>query len=113
MALNKHQIFASNDLKESFVEVPEWGGKVKIRALSSQELFDYNALIHSDPSGLDLAMYLITTACIDDNGNKLFTEQDIPTLKTKNNDILFRIVDGISALSKQNPNDVDELAKNS
>jgi hypothetical protein len=113
MALNKHQIFASNDLKESFVEVPEWGGKVRIRALSVQEQLDYDEFLQTNPKEVDMAIQLIITATINDDGKKTFSKEDIPSLKEKSLDNLFRVVDAILKLNKQSPQDVDELAKNS
>ena len=112
MSLNKHQIFAANDLKEAFVDVPEWGGKVKIKALSVQEQLDYDAFLAKKPAEIDMALHLIITACIDDNGGKLFNLEDCEMLKKKNAANLFRIVEKILDLNKQNSGQVEELAKN-
>lgn len=113
MALNKHQIFASNDLKESFVDVPEWGGKVKIRALSVQEQLDYDEYLATKPKEIDMALRLIVTACVDTENKKLFSEDDVSNLKQKNSSNLFKLVEAILSLNKQNTAQVDELAKNS
>lgn len=113
MSLNKHQIFACNDLKESYVDMPEWGGKIKIKALSVQEQLDYDAFLASKPKEVEMALHLIIIACIDENGNKLFDENDLPLLKKKNSANLFKIVSEILKLNKQDANDVDDLAKNS
>lgn len=113
MSLNKHQIFASNDLKESFVDMPEWGGKVKIKALSVQEQLDYDAFLVTKPKEIEMALHLIIMACVDNNNNKLFNEKDIDSLKQKNSQNLFKLVNEILKLNNQNANDIDELAKNS
>lgn len=113
MSLNKHQIFASNDLKEAFVEMPEWGGKVKIKALSVQEQLDYDNFLATKPKEIEMALHLIIVACVDENNNKLFSEDDINLLKQKNSSNLFKLVSEILKLNKQDANDVDELAKNS
>lgn len=112
MALNKHQIFATNDLKEKLIEMPEWGGSVKIRALSVKEQLDYDAYIATEPKEIDMALQLIMFACVDDNNNKLFNKDDIELLKQKSSKNLFKLVHEILDLNKQNPKNQEDLLKN-
>ena len=37
MILNREQILAANDVKTRIVDVPEWGGSVIVRGLTSLE----------------------------------------------------------------------------
>lgn len=108
--LNKHQIFAFNDLKEKVVHI--WGGELKIRALSVKEQLEYDAFLATEPKEVEMALHLIIAACIDDNGNRLFEETDIPYLKEKNSKNLFHLVHEILSLNKQDDKDVEDLAKN-
>lgn len=112
MALNKHQIFACNDLKEKLVDMPEWGGEIKIKALSVAEQLEYDAFISSDPKEIDMALHLIMVACVDSDNKKLFDSSDVELLKNKSSKNLFRLVNEILSLNKQNPDEVDSLAKN-
>jgi len=112
MSINKHQIFASNDLKEKFVAMPEWGGDVKIRALSVHEQLEYDAFIATEPKEIDMALHLILAACVDDNNSKLFNIDDLELLKQKSSKNLFYLVNEILELNKQKADDVENLAKN-
>ncbi len=112
MSLNKHQIFAADDLAEKYVDMPEWGGDVKIKALSVAEQLDYDAFLAKAPSEMDMAIKLILLGCIDDKNNKLFNEDDADLLKNKKSDSIFKLVSEIIKLNQQRPQDVDNLAKN-
>ncbi len=113
MSVSKHQIFASNDLREALIDIPEWGGKVKIKALSVQEQLDYDSFLATKPKEIDMALHLIIVGCINDDGTKKFDIDDISELKKKNSENIFKLVAGILTLNKQSPEDVDNLAKNS
>ena len=112
MSLNKHQIFAAKDLKESFVEVPEWGGKVKLKALSMQEQLDYDTFLSNKPNEIDAALRLVILACVDDSDNKLFNEEDLKELKKKDSVNLLKVVEAILELNNMKAKSVDNLAKN-
>jgi hypothetical protein len=112
MSINKHQIFASNDLKEKFVDMPEWGGQVKIRALSVKEQLAYDEYLSTEPKEVEMALHLIISACVDDDNKKLFDISDMDLLKEKSSKNLFLLVNEILSLNKQLPADSDKLAKN-
>ena len=112
MSINKHQIFASNDLREKFVDMPEWGGAVKIRALSVKEQLEYDEFLSTEPKEVEMALHLIIVACVDDNNQKLFDLSDLELLKQKSSKNLFHLVHEILSLNKQEPENSDSLAKN-
>ena len=112
MAINKQQIFASRDLKEKMVDMPEWGGEVKIRALSVREQLQYDEYLGTEPKEVEMALHLIIAACVNDDNSKLFDVSDIEMLKEKSSKNLFFLVNEILSLNKQQPKDSDELAKN-
>lgn len=112
MSINKHQIFASNDLREKFVDMPEWGGVVKIRALSVKEQLVYDEFLTTKPKEIEMALHLIILACVDDNNQKLFDNSDLELLKQKSSKNLFYLVHEILSLNKQESEDADSLAKN-
>lgn len=112
MSLSKHQIFASNDLKEEFVDIPEWGGKIKIKTFSAREQLDLLDFLEKKPTELDMAIQFILLGCVDSDNKKLFNIDDVHLLKEKNAANLIKLAKRISDLNKQGADDVDNLAKN-
>jgi hypothetical protein len=87
--LSKTQILALDDLPKKAVTVPEWGGSVFVRALTGGERDKLERMISKD----DVSRASIVALCVvDDEGNRLFTENDIPALADKNGSALERIV---------------------
>ena len=114
--LNKHQIFASNDLKSQIISIPEWGGNIKIRVMSIGERLTLDSLkIDEDDKDMNLAFNWIIKSCIDENDKLLFDdpEEDIKFLKGKSSDSILKLFNAILSLNKQSQDDIDDLAKNS
>jgi len=112
MSLNKHQIFANDDLSEQFVDMPEWGGKVKIKAFSAREQLEMIDFIEKEPSEIQVAIKFIILSCVDEHNNKLFTEDDIDNLMKKKAMHLAELANKIATLNKQDGDAVEDLAKN-
>jgi hypothetical protein len=112
MLLNKESILAVDDIKTEIVSVPEWGGDVKIRAMSVKEQLDFDEYLSKNTDHRDMAFYLVVKCCVDESGDRLFTDNDIELLHKKSSKPLMRIVEAIMSLNKQRDGDVEELAKN-
>ncbi len=112
MILNKHQIFASNDLKNKVVEMKEWGGDVKIRVMSAGEQLALNDFLTNNPKDEDMAFHFILMCSINEDGSKMFDQDDIPLLKEKSAESVIKLYQEILSLNKQKADDVENLAKN-
>lgn len=112
MLLNKHQIFAADDLRNEIVAMKEWGGDIKIRVMSVREQLNFDKFLASKPDDKEMAFFLIVKSCIDENNQPLFTEDDIQFLEQKSADSILKLFQAILALNKQRPDDVEKLAKN-
>jgi hypothetical protein len=90
--LNKEQILGADDRKYVDVEVPEWGGTVRIGSMSADELLEYEEL--TEANGMDrndkMAAVLVR-AIRDEEGRRLFTDEDIPSLKRKHPNVLLTL----------------------
>lgn len=114
--LSKEAIFAADDRPTEDVEVPEWGGTVRIRTLSGRERDAYNAsLVKKTKSGgrdLNLensAAKLVALCAIDENGNRLFpTEGDVIKLGNKSAAALTRIEAACQKLNGFTDEEVEE-----
>lgn len=118
--LNAAEILAKDDAHFEDVEVPEWGGTVRIRSLTADErdAFDESItkLVGSGKyQTRELVMKgirakLVARSLINDKGERLFTDAQVEALGKKNAtvlDRLFAVAQRVSALSKE---EVDKMA---
>jgi len=117
--LTKEQILRVKDIETRTVHVPEWGGDVLVRSLSATER-DYFESKLVDQSGgkvranlQNIKARLASMAIVDEDGNRVFTEQEIAILGTKSAAALNRISEAITDMSGISKKDMDELAGNS
>jgi hypothetical protein len=87
--LSRDDILAHVDLGEE-VEVPEWGGKVRVRGLTVAEWSDLQkATKDTDPV---LAMADMVVRCtIDPAGVRMFADGDAPALAAKEAAVVVRL----------------------
>ena len=116
--LSREQIIGADDRKTEDVPVPEWGGVVRVRALSGAERDAYEAGIvqlRGDGSKVvslqNLRGRLVSLACVDEEGNRLFTDEDAIALGDKSASALERVFDVARNLAGLSENDVEELAE--
>lgn len=86
--LTRDAILSLSDLKREPVEVPEWGGTVYVRSMSGAERRQF--FVHLGKDELTSAHMVAWCAC-DENGNRLFTDEDVEALSKKHGRALDRI----------------------
>lgn len=118
MLLSREQIIGSDDRKTQDVAVPEWGGTVRVRALSGRERDAYEAgivTLAGDGSKRvsleNIRARLVSLSVVDDAGNRIFTDEDIVALGGKSASALERVFDVARKLSGLGEDDVEELAE--
>lgn len=89
MSLTRDAILGLHDLKSTPVEVPEWGGTVYVRALNGSERDGLERMITSD--SISRAAIAAMVTC-DNQGVRLFGDDDVPALAQKHGGALERIV---------------------
>lgn len=116
--LSREQILGADDLKSEDVPVPEWGGTVRVRALSGAERDAYEAgivTLRGDGSKTvnmkNLRGRLVSLSCVDEDGSRLFTDEDAIALGDKSASALERVFDVARRLSGLSEEDVEELAE--
>lgn len=119
MPLNRNDILKASDIKTEEIAVPEWGGTVLVRGLTGKERDAFEAGIVGDKLGKgsqinmqNLRAKLVSLACVDDKGARLFTEADIDILGNKSASALERLFDAARHLSGMNQVDIQELTEN-
>lgn len=110
MLLGKDQILAAEDLPYRDVEVPEWGGTVRIRTMTGGDRDSFESSLW-DRQG-DEPVYnrdhfrakLLARCIVDDKGSRLFSDKDIEKLSAKSGKALNRLFDAaneINAISRE------------
>jgi hypothetical protein len=117
--LNKQEILAKEDLKTEDVFVPEWDAWVKVRTLNASERDHFEAGTvqrngKKTTTNLENIRARLCLLClVDENGERLFQEEDTYPLGGKSAAALDRIFTVAQRLNGLRDEDVEELAGNS
>ena len=103
--LSREDILKAGTLKTETVEVPEWGGSVKIRELSAQQLVEAGkANRNGFAAGHDLV-----ASVINESGEPVFTDADLPAIQAMGASGILRVSKAINKLNGLG----EDLEKNS
>jgi len=118
MLLNKEQIKSISDLETQDIEVPEWGGTVRLKSLTGAERDRFEASVvqgqgrNTTVNMQNLRAKLVAQSAIGEDGKPLFTEEDVKWLGEKSAKALNRLFNAAQSLSGLSESDVKELAGN-
>lgn len=114
--LSRSQILESDDLVTEDVPVPEWGGDVRVRTLTGTERDAFELSISGDGKKKNLENLrarLAALCIIDEDGQRVFSDDDVRKLGLKSAGALGTVFDVASRLNGLTEKDVEELAGNS
>lgn len=117
--LDRAAILGKTTLQTEMVDVPEWGGQVEVRELTGAERDAWEGGFLApgtqdvkDDFMVNARARLVVLAAIDDDGNQLFTADDMEALGQLSGAALSRVFFVATRLSGLNKDDLDELEKN-
>lgn len=116
--LTADDILGAKDLKRKKVEVPEWGGYLYISTLSGAARDAYEASVVSYKGNVpeqnleNIRAKFVAAAATDEDGNPLFTSDQVKELGKKSAAVLDRLFDIAQKLNAISDEDIEELAKN-
>lgn len=114
MALSRQQILTADDRKYATIDVPEWGGTVRLRSMDAASLLDYQEKVKARPDDINaLVTHSLVRCVVDDVGELLFTETDVELLLKKNPAVLLDIHAKAIDLNSLNRKAVEEHLGNS
>ncbi|WP_432169049.1 hypothetical protein [Streptomyces sp. 1222.5] len=131
MALSRAAIVKANDIPSEPVEVPEWRDPetgdctVIVRGLTGDELDDYQASIRQFRKSLDgrgmepvliqqgMHAKLLVKCLVDDNGERLFEDNEAAELGAKSGRVLERLHDVAQRLSGLSDEEQEDMEGNS
>ena len=113
--IDKDAILAAQDIKSEDVEVPEWGGSVRVRELSAADLLGFWDACRDGEGELvreRVQPALLARAVVGEDGAPLFTDADVGELMRKSARIIGRVSDAAQKLNGIGQ-EAEEIAKNS
>ena len=117
--LSKTAILAAQDLQTEDVEVPDWGGAVRVRSFTGRERDAFEAsMVRGDGRDrkvdlTNMRARLVGLTVIDEAGQRLFTDEEVDLLGAKSGAALDRVFAIAQKLNGLSGADVEELSKNS
>lgn len=112
------RILQTKDIKDEYVDVPEWGGRVRVMALTGAERDAFEASLMSDGKGEDrevtmdnMRAKMVAVAVRKADGERVFTDAQVVALGKKSASALDRIFRVAQRLSRMTDDEVKELAE--
>lgn len=118
--LTKEQILNADDIAYADVDVPEWGGVVRVRTLMGHERDEFEGAV-VDERGEKISVAkrmenmrarLVALTVVDAEGQRVFSEQEAAALGKKSAAALERVFTVAARLARLLQSDIDELVKN-
>ena len=94
----RERILAADDLGREEVEVEEWGETVTVRGLTAGEVEKWGREVNAGTLE-DIMPKMVAAVCINGNGQRLFTDDDIEALAGKNPKAILNIFNVAQRLS--------------
>lgn len=118
MLLTRDAILAATALPTEDVDVPEWGGAVRVRGLNALERdrFEQETFAvagNEKATWVGARARLVSRTVVGEDGRLLFTKQDVEALGKLSATGLNRVWDVAMRLSGMSKADIEELTKNS
>ncbi len=119
MSLTKEQILQADDLPRTELQIPEWGGDVFIKTMTSAERDAYEASIRDgrqedgEVNLVNFRALFCVLVIVDEEGTRLFSDEEAPQLGKKGGPAVDRIFDFARKWNKLSDEDIEELEKNS
>lgn len=111
--LGKNAIVAASDRREKIVDVPEWGGKVRVLTLVGEDRVEFERLSRAQAKGdltpTQLAAQGAFLGIVDQDGQRVFrTADDYALLIAKSPAPLHRILAGVFDVCRIGDEEVEE-----
>jgi len=115
--LTKEEIQKAKDLPTRDVEVPEWGGIVRMQTLSGAERDSFADTVQQRKKGevielKGLKVFLLSLAIVGENGERLFSEADLDELNAKSAKVLETLFEIATEMNGIGEEEEEELRKN-
>ena len=117
--LSKSEILECQDMRIKVVEVPEWGGSVRLRSLTGAERDTFEATLVKEVDGKrvpdmeNLRAKLLAATIVDEDDRQIFNVYDLAALGRKSAVALDRVFAVAQRLNGMSADAVEDAVKNS
>jgi hypothetical protein len=105
MLLSKEQIIAAQDRRYIEVDVPEWGGKVRLASLDADQSLKHEQMLlklqKTGDTKSNPLVAMLADSIVNDQGDRVFDAQTMATLGKKNPVALRRLIAAMKKLNNQ------------
>lgn len=114
--LSRDDILKVDDRKYEEVAVPEWGGTVRVRSLTGRERDQFESSLVDKKTGqasrlANARARLVAMTLVDEDGNRMFSTDDVSALGTKSAAALERVFTAARRLCGMTDDDLAELVE--
>jgi len=99
--LTADDIFEVKDTRFLEIDVPEWGGSIRVAALSAGEMIDF-VESNEGPSKKTAGIRLVIASLVDEQGNRIGKPEMIDKFRKKDTRVMNKIVDQLMELNDMN-----------
>jgi hypothetical protein len=113
--LTRDEILKADDIKTERVDVPEWGGTVIVKSLTGRQRDEFEGSMieqrgrRAVMNTANMRAKLVAWSVVDETGERLFNNGDIPDLGEHSAAAVNRIYNVAAKLSGLSDEDVDEM----
>ena len=102
--LTRAELDAAEDIEYRVVHIPEWGGSIRLRALTGSDRDSYDAeswrLSQAGAGPIaDFRVRRVARAIVDADGKRLYSDKDVAALGKRSGAVLDRLDDIVSEMS--------------
>lgn len=108
MFLTKEQILAAQDRRYAEVDVPEWGGKIRLQSLDADQTLKHERMLKKSDEKNNPLTSMLAASIVDQDGKLLFDEKDLIALGKKSPKVLVRLIDEMKKLNKDEKDEKGE-----
>lgn len=109
--LTREQILQAEDIEKVTVQVPEWGGSVIVSSMTGTQRDEFEAAIMASSGQKNYRALILSFSIIDDEGNLVFSKEDVQALGNKSVAALercVRVAQRLNALTQEDLNQVKQ-----
>ena len=115
--LTKEATLQSKDYQDEVINVPEWGGSVRLKTMSGVErdMFETEAMKRKKGDKIELKglkSFLLMLTLVDNDGVRLFEESEIDELNKKSGAVIDTLFVKCQDLNKLTQGSLEDSVKN-
>ena len=109
--LSREAILAADDLPVEEVDVPEWGGTVRLRTPDAHTWAQMNERLR-DAGTVDVRLIALASILVDEHYQPMFSLDEISELAKKNFQVIRRLSDIAFRLTRGTRTEIEALKEN-